>query len=299
MFGAQHRLRSLVREIPIARKIYHLVNQRGRHGRVLTELPAFLANSAAPRAVRADLTLLAANDTFPLLLDAMFATGHKVCPVIEVHDFDMDDQARRSAVELAMSFDRFGSDKATPNGYHHIYGSILADLGRVETMLEVGLGSNNPQVPSNMGREGKPGASLRAFKDCLADAAIYGADVDKDILFTEERIQTFFVDQTDLDSVRKLGEQLPQQLDLIIDDGLHAPNANLAILLLAMSKLRQGGWLVIEDILPATITIWQVVSSVLAETFDCRLVDMGNTLVFCAKLTDRPAPTRPLERREV
>ena len=63
-------------------------------------------------------------------------------------------------------------------------------------ILEIGLGTNNVDVVSNMGRDGIPGASLRAFRDYLINSKIYGADIDKSILFSEERIETYFVDQT-------------------------------------------------------------------------------------------------------
>ena len=44
---------------------------------------------------------------------------------------------------------------------------------------------------------GKPGASLRVWRDYFPNAIIYGADIDKDILFAEERIKTFYIDQLD------------------------------------------------------------------------------------------------------
>ena len=37
---------------------------------------------------------------------------------------------------------------------------------------------------------------------------IYGADIDKDILFTEDRIKTFYVDQLSADSIKKMWEKI-------------------------------------------------------------------------------------------
>ena len=45
------------------------------------------------------------------------------------------------------------------------------------------MGTNNPNLVSTMGSSGRPGASLYAFKEYLPNAIIYGADIDKDILF--------------------------------------------------------------------------------------------------------------------
>jgi hypothetical protein len=71
-------------------------------------------------------------------------------------------------------------------------------------LLEIGLGTNNTDVVSNMGSEGVPDASLRAFRDYLPNARIYGAGIDKRILFEESRIKTYFADQTDLAAAARL-----------------------------------------------------------------------------------------------
>jgi hypothetical protein len=110
--------------------------------------------------------------------------------------------------------------------------------GGIADILEVGLGTDNDAVASNMGAAGKPGASLRAFRELLPHARIYGADVDRSILFDEENIQTFFVDQTDFQSIDALDEAIGHDFDLIIDDGLHSPDANLAMLIFAQKRLR-------------------------------------------------------------
>lgn len=84
------------------------------------------------------------------------------------------------------------------------------------------------------------------------------ADVDQRILFEEERIQTHFVDQTKPDTLNALKSWLPGPLDLIIDDGLHAPNANLNTLLFALQQVKPGGWIVIEGILEPMLPIWEL-----------------------------------------
>ena len=51
--------------------------------------------------------------------------------------------------------------------------------------------------------------------------------IDRRILFHEDRISTFWVDQTDPNSLDALAAQLGDiKFDLIIDDGLHLPHAN-------------------------------------------------------------------------
>ena len=161
------------------------------------------------------------------------------------------------------------------------------DLPGVRTGLhmEVGIGTNNEDVASNMGCFGRPGSSLRAFRDALPGARIYGADVDPRILFREERIETFLVDQTNLASFDELGRSIEGELDLVIDDGLHAPNANLATLIFGLPRLKPGGWLVVEDIKPIAVPFWQVVAAFLPERYRPCIVSSDRDILFVVERT--------------
>jgi hypothetical protein len=186
-------------------------------------------------------------------------------------------------------FTGFGSDKSAGRNYHHLYGEILKNKHEISCLLEIGVGTNNPDVVSNMGTEGVPGASLRAFREFLPNATIFGADVDQRILFQEAGIKTYFVDQTDLTSLEALGESIPGCMDLIIDDGLHSPNANLAVLAFGLPKLKHRGWLVIEDIPERAAPLWDVVAALLPDTFASRLLRDGESLIFAVQRQEAPA----------
>lgn len=99
--------------------------------------------------------------------------------------------AKGDHAELASALTRHGSDKAL-HGYSRIYSHIFQLLGRSRPLrtLEIGLGTNRRGAVSNMGAGGRPGASLRAFRDFLPRAAVHGADVDAAILFEEVRKST-------------------------------------------------------------------------------------------------------------
>lgn len=73
--------------------------------------------------------------------------------------------------------------------YYYLFSSIRYENLRV---FELGLGTTNPNIKSNMGPNGKHGASLYGWKDFFSNSNIYGADIDSDILFSEDRIKTFF-----------------------------------------------------------------------------------------------------------
>ena len=153
-----------------------------------------------------------------------------------------------------------GSDKALfRHNYTTIYSALLK--GRQSEPLrvfELGLGSANPDMPFNMAFLGYPGASLRAWKKIFPNAVIYGADIDRAILFQEDRIKTFYCDQLDPASIRELWTEpdLQESMDVIIDDAYHAFDANVSFLENSLDHLRPGGLYVVEDIDQASFDEW-------------------------------------------
>ena len=87
---------------------------------------------------------------------------------------------------------------------------------------------------------------------------MYGADIDREILFQEDRIKTFYCDQLDSSSIRELWSQpdLKASLDIIIEDGLHTFEANVSFLEESLDHLRPGGIYVCEDIFEDQIDRW-------------------------------------------
>jgi hypothetical protein len=251
----------------------------GRDFSLRKSLRLFAPNSAGDRKALTDLTLQSASQTFPFLAQFTAAYCERQAREFTAEDFCAHLKGRANAKTLQALFNKHGSDKSTLHNYQDVYGAILSPPSKIKNILEIGLGTNNTDVTSNMGKYGRPGASLRAFRDFLPNANIYGADVDKRILFQEERIRTFFVDQTSLESFSELA-QLDVMFDLIIDDGLHSPNANIAVLLFGLKKLLPGGWLVVEDIVDEARPAWQVISSLLPTGYQPYLIEAKNALVF-------------------
>jgi hypothetical protein len=275
-----------ISQVPLLRDIKKAVERRlyndaawMLYSDLYPRLQMYAPNSGGSRRELVRLTFLGAEQTFPLLQTLIDETRSDRPPVMDVEAFCATDDERRAAANLKRLFDSHGSDKATVHDYHLIYGTILTRMAAPDSLLEIGLGTHNTDTVSNMGLEGRPGASLRAFRDHLPRTKIFGADIDRRVLFQEERISTFFVDQTDLHSFTEIERLRP--LDLIIDDGLHAPNANLAVLVFALrGALRDGGWLVIEDIRPEALPIWAVVRGLLPRTCHATIVRARSTLVF-------------------
>ena len=185
--------------------------------------------------------------------------------------------------KLIENFNLRGSDKVS-NNYHIIYSCLLKDLKQNYTILEIGLGTNNPTIVSSMGIGGSPGASVRAFRDTFLNSYIYGADVDSDILFSEERISTFCVDQNNLETFSNIPKLVDSKFDLIIDDGLHYQLSNLNTLIFALSNLNIDGYFIIEDIGVWTIDTWKIVKNLVPDTFESRIIQMTESnFIFLIK----------------
>lgn len=251
---------------------------------VLSSFPLYLPNSAGKYKDRAPLTIQTINQTFPFLSQLIHTINGSLLPVEDIASFPKGQEEKASVDKLKVKFDAYGSDKANHHNYHHLYGAILKNPDSVSNIFEIGLGTNNTDVVSNMGAAGKPGASLRAFRDYCPNAKVHGADIDKRILFTEERIETFHIDQTDPATFAALLPKLSSSFDLVIDDGLHSPNANIESLRFGLQIVRQGGWVVVEDIVEEAICLWQVVAALLpASRYSSHIFRAEGGIVFAVQ----------------
>jgi hypothetical protein len=155
---------------------------------------------------------------------------------------------------------KYGSDKG--HGWHN-YTTVYSVLfegwrDRPLRVFELGLGTNNPDLASTVWVNGRPGASLRGWRDLFPHALVYGADIDRGSLFKEDRIKTFYCDQLDQVTIRQLWSQPELQggMDIIVEDGLHTFEANVAFLEGSLEHLRPGGIYVVEDILQKWVDGW-------------------------------------------
>jgi len=153
--------------------------------------------------------------------------------------------------ELCEIMTKFGSDKGNHwHNYTFLYSELFGGVrDKKLNFFELGIGTNNPDLASNMGINGRPGASLRGWKEFFPNAEIFGADIDKDILFSEERISTFYCDQTNPQEIKKMWESIGKKMDIIVDDGLHSFDANITFLENSIAQLKEGGIYIIEDVL--------------------------------------------------
>ena len=169
------------------------------------------------------------------------------------------------ATPLCDIMGRNRSDKGSINilkswhNYTTFYYTYFKDIQyKSLRIFELGLGTNNTLLPSNMGADGIPGASLYAWAEFFENSEIFGADIDKDILFNNSRIQTYYCDQTNPDIIKKMWDEpaLNDKFDFILDDGLHTFKANWCFFENSIHKLTRDGIYIIEDILNNEIPLF-------------------------------------------
>ena len=237
----------------------------------LASTPDF-PGSAASQEQRLALAISGYLETLPALLELqeMVPTSKKII-IKSVNDFY---ELNEDVFTLRQILNENGSDKGYLHEYDLVYANLLGDREATDLeILEIGLGTNNTDTPSHMGEGGIPGASLRSWKRYFPSAIIVGCDIDSRILFTEERITTFQLDQTSKSYWDQLKHKLAgRSFNLIIDDGLHAPYANLRTVIEAAPLLRQGGWMVIEDVPDRSLVVWKLLLPIIDSLWESQIV---------------------------
>ncbi|MEP1094371.1 MAG: hypothetical protein ABJG78_04645 [Cyclobacteriaceae bacterium] len=180
------------------------------------------------------------------------------------------------------------SDKGIArHNYTTVYNALFSDLRNKELeFFELGIGTNNTKKVSNMGEKGTPGASLRGWSTYFPNSKIYGADIDKDILFSTEKINTYYCDQTDQAAIKNMWNEIgdSKEFDIIIEDGLHTYDANISFFEPSIEKISKTGYYIIEDVELKEFPRW-------VEIIESNYIKKYPHLVFVMiKL-----PVRPLE----
>ena|SRR3990167_1521579 len=142
---------------------------------------------------------------------------------------------------------KYGADKCPQIGHQYtpFYYEYLKDKRQsFKKVLEVGIGNNRQikYIPN-----GFIGASIRMWRDFFPNAQVYGADVAPECFFTDDRIQTFFCDETSEDDIKKLLEFTGTDIDLVIDDACHHIENQIYLARVMMPLLDKGVTYVIED----------------------------------------------------
>ena len=203
--------------------------------------------------------------------------------------------------ELAQLCQHHGSDKGA-NGdvqslhnYTDFYEILFApNRTGIRHVLECGIGRDGPGEKAK-GTNGYPGASLRVWRDYFPNAQIVGVDILPNVLFTEERIQTYCVDQTDPNSIAAFLNKLDdRKFDYIIDDGLHEYHAGITFFESVAEWLSDDGIYIIEDISKKQLILYAEYFDKKAGGYHARIVNLhrpnsklgDNSLIMITKQTE-------------
>ncbi len=147
---------------------------------------------------------------------------------------------------------KYGSDKGTKHerkhNYTHVYDKLFKPLRKKKiNLLEIGL---------QFDTEKNNCPSLNMWADYFPKARIYGFDIRDFSSINMPRIKIFKGNQGKRDDLIKLINGIGSNLDIIIDDGSHAPHHQQISLAYLFPLLKNKGLYIIEDLhwMPETIT---------------------------------------------
>ncbi len=160
--------------------------------------------------------------------------------------------------ELSKLAYKYGTDKCSKisHGYTPYYYDLFKNgRKRIKKVLEIGIGSKilRKHLPKNIDKKlwltwKDQGASLYMWRDFFPNAQIYGADNLPELLFQDERIETFLCDQGDKNDLKKLIYNTGGDIDVFIDDGSHNQRHQFNTCLTLMPLLKKDVIYIIEDV---------------------------------------------------
>lgn len=176
----------------------------------------------------------------------------------------------------------FGSDKGGPeHNYTTLYSKLFTPWRNEEiNVFEIGIEIDEVEA-EDMKHGCPPGysSSLRGWASFFPKGNIYGADINRDKLFNEARIKTFFCDQTNPQSIQNMfakNELQNIQFDIMLDDALHEFKPNLTFLLNSFDKLKSGGIYIIEDLQNQTADSFLLILDNLKTNLSIDYIDIAN-----------------------
>ena len=77
---------------------------------------------------------------------------------------------------------------------------------------------------------------------------VYGADIQEDCMFEDERIKTYLCDEKKKEDIVELVKKTGSDIDIFIDDGSHHPNDQVLLARTILPLLKNDVIYVIEDV---------------------------------------------------
>ena len=160
-------------------------------------------------------------------------------------------------------FNNWGSDKSSKHNYEIIYAEFKKTIKTSSRILEIGCGSNDPEIRHAMSPDYIPLSSLQALREIYQNENIEGADIDIKLEINND-FKVHYLDQFKRETLEEISKSFKLGFDLIIDDGVHDISANYLTLIYFYKILNPQGKYVIEDVPTSLIESW----SFLLQEFD-------------------------------
>ena len=145
---------------------------------------------------------------------------------------------------------KYGTDKcpAVKHSYTPFYYQLLKDKRQsVKKVLELGIGRLGT-MRGRYNQHYRIGASLYMWRDFFSSALVYGADIKPEVMFKDERIETFLCDAGKKEDLIKLIKKTGTDIDLFIDDGSHLKEHQILTCLTCMPLFKNDVIYIIEDV---------------------------------------------------
>jgi hypothetical protein len=211
----------------------------------------------------------------------------KKLPYTEMKFFYLIDN-HKSKNLLGQLLDKYGSAKSVYTCTDDIYDLIFKfTQEKVNRVIECGIGGSSIKtryLPGPKRNLTVAGAALRAYRDYFFNAEIIGIDIDKSILFTDERIKTYECDQTKPESIKKFIQQAnlkPKSVDIIIDDGLRTFLAKITLLESLCNILVDNGIYLMEWIPADKLDKYIEYFKNLITKYKVRFISLSNQIYPC------------------
>ena len=136
--------------------------------------------------------------------------------------------------KVLVDLSKIHSTDKSIHGFLPLYAKYIKNREEHKKVLEIGI---------------KTGSSLRIWKEYFPNAKIFGIDISNNcMIYNEERIFTFIVDQKNRLNLKRLIDIIGSDLNLIIDDGSHRMLDQQVSLGFLFRHLAPKGLYVIEDL---------------------------------------------------
>ena len=166
-------------------------------------------------------------------------------------------------------FNNWGSDKSSKHNYEIIYAEFKKTIKTSSRILEIGCGSNDPEIRHAMSPDYIPLSSLQALREIYQTENIEGADIDVKLEINND-FKVHYLDQFKRETLEEISKSFKLGFDLIIDDGVHDISANYLTLIYFYKILNPQGKYVIEDVPTSLVDSW----CYLLQDFDIKEIEV-------------------------